>query len=171
MNLCLPWILILLSLLLKVCNCVGENNQILYCHGGYYCSFLFFRFNDAETRSKGFILLGKFASAGLQHHSLSLLPKSSQDEPSENLKAFLHFVPSCTLFLSFDLHLHKGSQNAKMLDHSTGVLPLHKLLGCSFVRLIPSCLSASPAPPTPQSPNPTSPSQTSLSPHYTQLPL
>ena len=145
------------------------NNQILYCHGGYYCSFLFLRFSEAETLSKGFILLGKFASAGLQHHSLSLLAKSFQDEPSENLKAFLHFVPSRTLFLSFDLHWHKGSQNAKMLDHSTGVLPLHKLLGCSFVRLIPSCLSASPSPL--KSPNPTSPSQTSLSPHYTQLPL
>lgn len=66
----------------------------------------------------------------------------------ENLNASLRPVLSLTRSLSFDLHLHKGSQNAKMLDHSTGVLSLHKLLRCPFVRLIPSCLSDS-LPPTP----------------------
>lgn len=59
--------------------------------------------------------------------------KDFREEHSEHLKTSLHFVFSHTLFLSFDLHFHKGSQNAKMFDHSTAVLLLQKLLGSVFV--------------------------------------
>lgn len=42
----------------------------------------------------------------------SNMAKSFYEDPSENLIASLHSVISLTLFLSFDLQLHKGIQNA-----------------------------------------------------------
>lgn len=130
--------------------------------------FALFLLSEAEPYSGGFTLD--------QNRHMAHIPATSQTVPvvpnqTNVFRTSLRKTQKypCTLFclslllsLSFDLQLHKGSRNAKMLAHSTGVLPLFKLFGCPFSPINTFMSFRVPPPPSAHPPTPPDKPQSSL---------